>query len=210
MRKILVPGPRLNLSRWGPSLLAAGLLLVFVQGLLQLYAVQNFFFPGQYQASKLNLIRKEYGKIGKRLTSLQEQVPILMTLQPAPTQPDPVPFSRPSSASPLPAAEARCSPDSAWQAAIHTAKKKRVYAARKLNHIGLILQFMQQDQEARLSNLGSGSSARKREMERTLEEIRESRALWQTYDNHLNDVINHVGQNSQLRPQPTNQHYSPF
>lgn len=190
MRKILFPGPRLNLSKWGPSLLAAGLLLVFVQGLLQLYAVQNFIFPGQYQANKLNLIRKEYGKIGKRLTSLQEQVTILMTLQPAPTQPDPVPFSRPSSASPspLPAAEARCSPDSAWQAALQAAKKKRVYAARKLNHIALILQFMQKDQEARLANPGSGSSARKREMERTLQEIRESRALWQTYDDNLNDL----------------------
>jgi hypothetical protein len=190
MRKNLLPGPRLNLSSWGPLLLAAGLLLVFFQGLLQLYAVQNFFFPGKYQASKLNLISKEYVKIGRGLTSLQDQLTILAMLQQARAKPDLVSSSRPlsGSASPLPADSSRCSPDASWQAAIHAAKKKRVYAARKLNHLRLILQSMQQHLEAKLSNPGSGSPARKPEMEKTLQQIRESRALWQTYDDNLHDL----------------------
>lgn len=190
MRKNLFPGPRLNLSSWGPLLLAAGLLLVFVQGLLQLYAVQNFFSPHKYHAIKLNLIRKEYVKIGQGLTALQDQLTILTMLQPPRVQPNPVPSSRPlsDSTSPLPADSSRCSPDSTWQAALHTAKKKRVYAARKLNHIRLILQSMHQDLEARSSNLGSGSSARKQEMEKSLQQIREVRELWQTYNDNLNDL----------------------
>jgi hypothetical protein len=190
MKKILFLGPRLNLSRWGPLLLAAGLLLVFVQGLLQLYEVQNFFSPDKYQAIKLNLIKKEYFKIDQGLTSLQDQLTILTMLQQARAKPDPVPSSRPLSASPspLPAAEARCSPDLSWQAAIHAAKKKRVYVARKLNHLRLILQSMQRDLEAKLSDIGSESSARKPEMEKTLQQIRENRALWQTYDDNLNDL----------------------
>jgi hypothetical protein len=190
MRKILFPGPRLNLPRWGPLLLAAGLLLVFFQGLLQLYTVQNFFFPDKYQAIKLNLIKKEYGKIGQGLTALQDQLAILTMLQQPRLQPDLVPSSRPLSdpASPLPADSLRCSPDSAWQVALHTAKKKRVYAARKLNHLRLILQSMQQELEARSSNLGSGSSARKPELEKTLQQIREVRELWQTYNDNLNDL----------------------
>ena len=127
-------------------------------------------------------------------------------------KPDPVPSSRPLSASPspLPAADARCSPDSAWQAAIHAAKKKQVYAARKLNHIRLILQSMQQDLEAKLSDIGSESSARKPEMEKTLQQIRESRALWQTYDDNLNDLsiklekIVECGNNQQASTIPQN------
>jgi hypothetical protein len=190
MRKFLFPGPRLNFPNWGPLLLAAGLLLVFFQGLLQLYAVQNFFFPDKYQAIKLNLIRKEYGKIGQGLTALQDQLAILTMLQQPRLQPDLVPSSRPLSdpASPLPADSLRCSPDSAWQVALHTAKKKRVYAARKLNYLRLILQSMQQELEARKSNLGSGSSARKPELEKTLQQIREVRELWQTYNDNLNDL----------------------
>jgi len=190
MRKNLLPGLRLNLSSWGPLLLAAGLLLVVVQGLLQLYAVQNFFFPDKYLAMKLNLIRKEYGKIGQGLTSLQDQLAILTKLQPSQGQSRPGPANPPPAtpASPLPADGSRCSPDSEWQAALHTAKKKRVYAARKLNHLRLLLHSMQQDLEARLANLSSGSSARKPEMEKTLQQIREVRELWQAYNDNLNDL----------------------
>jgi hypothetical protein len=190
MRKILLPGPRLNLSSYGPLLLAAGLLLVFVQGLLQLYTVQNFFFPGQYQTNKLKLINKELVKIGRGLTSLQNQITILTGLQPAPPQPDPVTPSRALAASPLPppAAEVRCSPDSAWQEALHTAKKKRVYAARKLNHLRLILQSMRLDLEARLARLGSDSAAGTLEMELILQQIRETRELWRTCDDKLQDL----------------------
>ncbi len=47
---------------------------------------------------------------------------------------------------------------------------------------------MQRDLEAQLSALGPESSARKPRMEKTLEQIRESRALWQTYEDKLDDL----------------------
>jgi hypothetical protein len=190
MRKNLLSVLNLNSSNWRRWLLAAGLLLVFVQGLLQLYEVQNFFSPGQYQAAKLNLIQKEYRKIDRGLTSLQDQLAILTMMQKARGASEPAPSSRPSAAAPPPltAAEARCSPDPAWQAALHAAKKKWVYAARKLNHIGLILPAMQQGLVAQLADAGSESSAQKPRLEKTLQQIQESRALWQTYEDNLHDL----------------------
>jgi hypothetical protein len=186
MRRNLLPGLSLNPSSWGRLLLAAGLLLVFVQGLLQLHVVQNFFSPDKYQAIKLDLISKEYPKIDQALTSLRDQLITLTRLQKTRVQPDPVPSTRPLSASP--GADARGYPDSSWQAAIHAAKKKQVYAARKLNHLGHILQSMQRDLEAKLSDIGPESSARKPGMEKTLQQIRENRTLWQTYNDNLNDL----------------------
>jgi hypothetical protein len=189
MRKNLLPGPRLNPSIWAKLLLAAGLLLVCVQGLWQLYEVQNFFFPDKYYEIKLNLIRKEFSKINHGLTSLQDQLHILTRLQQLRPQPNLVPSSRPLSQSspPLPAVGADCGADSSWQAAIHAAKKKRVYVARKLNHLRLILQSMHRDLEAKLSDIGPGLSARKPEMEKTLLQIRKNLVLWQIYNDNLND-----------------------
>ena len=189
MRENLLPGPRLNPSLWGKLLLAAGLLLVCIQGLLQLYEVQDFFFPDKYHEIKLNLIRKECAKIGQGLTSLQDQLNMLTRLQELRGQPDLVPSSRPlsDSSSPLPAVGARCYSDSSWQAAIHAAKKKQVYVARKLNYLRLILQSMHRDLEAKLSDIGPGSSVRKSGMEETLQQIREIQALWQTYNDKLDD-----------------------
>jgi hypothetical protein len=190
MRKNLFPGPRLNPSIWAKLLLAAGLLLVCVQGLLQLYEVQNFFSPDKYHEIKLNLIRKEYAKIGQGLTSLQDQLNILTRLQELRAQPHLVPSRRPlsDSTSPLPAVGARCYSDSSWQAAIHAAKKKQVHVTRKLNYLRLILQSMHRDLEAKLSDIGPGSPARKSEMEETLQQIREIQALWQTYNANLDDL----------------------
>lgn len=189
MRKNLFPGPRLNPSIWAKLLLAAGLLLVCIQGLLQLYEVQDFFFPDKYHEIKLNLIRKEYAKIGQGLTSLQDQLNILTRLQELRAQPDLVPSSRPlsDSSSPLPAIGARCYSDASWQAAIHAAKKKQVFVARKLNYLRLILQSMHRDLEAKLLDIGPGSSVRKSGVEETLQQIREIQALWQTYNDNLHD-----------------------
>ena len=178
MRKNLLPGLNLNPSSWGRLLLAAGLLLVFVQGLWQLHEVQNFFSPGKYHAAKLNLFKTEYLKIDQGLTALQDQLTVLTLMQKARAHSDPAPSHQ----------ALRPRPDPSWQAAIHAAKKKRVYVARKLNHLGLILQSMQQDLEAQLSDPGPESAARKPRVEKTLEQIRESRALWQTYEDRLEDL----------------------
>ena len=111
-------------------------------------------------------------------------------MQKAPGHSDPVPSNRPLSAVPSPSRPLRpaAHPDSALQAAVHAAKKKQVYAARKLNHLGRILPSMQQALEAQLSDTGSASSARKLQMTQTLQQIRESRALWQTYEDRLHDL----------------------
>jgi hypothetical protein len=190
MRKYLPHGPGLNPSNWGKLLLTAGLLLVFVQGLSQLYAVQHFFFPGKYQTTKLHLISKEYGKINRGLTALRGQLTVLAAMPPARGKPGLAPSNRALSPSPplSPGADARGAPDSSWLAELHTAKKQQVYVARKLNHIGRILQSMQQNLETRLATPGPGSAAQKPEMEKLLGQIRESRALWKTYDDTLHDL----------------------
>jgi hypothetical protein len=164
------PGKRLNPSGWGKLLLAAGLLLVFVQGLLQLYDVQKVFFPGRYYADKLNLISIECSKIDKGLASLQTQMDNLSQLQRPQARCDLIP-ARPSLAgtSSLPAAAGpQSNPQSSWPALIHAAKKKRVYVARKLHYIDAILGSMHRTLEAQLSQNASGSAARKIDREKTL------------------------------------------
>jgi hypothetical protein len=190
MKKIHLPGLPRNFSRWGPLLLAAGLLLVFVQGLLHVHEVQDFFFPYNYQALELTLIKKEHDKIGQGLTALQDQLMVLTMVQQARGKPDPVSSSQPLSAtsSPFPAADA-CGPlDSAWQAEIMAAKKKRAHMTRKLNHIRLILQSLQRNLEAQSSGIGSRSSAKKAKREKILQQIRESRALSQAYNGNLREL----------------------
>jgi hypothetical protein len=189
MRKNLLPGPRPNPSLWTKLLLAAGLLLVCVQGVLQLYEVQSFFFPDKYGGIKLNLIRKEFTKVGQGLASLQDQLNMLTRRQELQAQPDLVPARRPLSAppSPPPGVGPRCDSDLSWQAAIHAAKKKQVYVTRKLHYLGLLLQSMDRDMEAKLSDMGPGPSARKSGGEEILQQIRENQALWQTYNAKLDD-----------------------
>jgi hypothetical protein len=190
MKKIHLPGLSRNISRWGPLLLAAGLLLVFVQGLLHVPEVQDFFFPYKYLVLRLNLIKKEHDKIGQGLTTLQDQLTVLAMAEQARGKSDPVSSSQPLSAtpSPLPAADACGPPDSVWQAEILAAKKKRAHMTRKLNHIRLILQSLQRNLEARLSASGPGSSAKKAKREKILQQIRESQALGQAYDGNLREL----------------------
>jgi hypothetical protein len=189
MRKKILPGPRLNLSNLAKWLLTAGLLLVCVQGMLQLYEVQNFFFPNKYYEIKLNLIKKESPKISQGLTSLQNQLTMLSRLQELRAQRDPAPASRPlcDFASPQAAVGALCNSDSSWQAAIHAAKKKHVYVARKLNYLRLILQSLHRNLEAKLLNIGPGASVRKSGVEETLRQIQEIQAPWQGYNNNLDN-----------------------
>jgi hypothetical protein len=189
MKKSLSPGRRLKPSEWGKLLLAASLLLVFVMGALQLYEVQSFLFPGKYHAIKLNLIRKEYFKIHQGLTSLQSQVDYLCKLQKPRGQPNLVPVGRrlAKEAAPSPATEARFTPEPAWPSLIHAAKKKRVYVARKLNYIEVILKSMQRSLRAQLSDKGKAST-QKSEMEKTLRQIRQEQARWRIYDDQLNKL----------------------
>jgi len=190
MKKIRLPDRNLSPSQWGKLLLASGLLLVFVQGVLQLHEVQNFFFPGRYYALKLNLIRKEYSKIDGGLSSLQAQLGRLTRLQEQQAQHNLIPLrpSLPNSSSPPPADGDRFNPDSSWQSMFHAAKKKLVFVARKLNYIDLILKALHRDLEAQLSDNGAVSSTRKTEREKTLQQILEVQALGRTYHNNLNDL----------------------
>lgn len=190
MKKIRLTGRNLSSSQWGKLLLASGLLLVFVQGVLQLHEVQNFFFPGRYYALKLNLISKEYSKIDEGLSSLQAQLGSLTRLQEQQAQHNLIHLrlSLSNYSSPPPADGDRFNPDSSWQSMLHAAKKKRVYVARKLHYLDLILKAMQRDLEAQLSGNGSMSATRKTEMEKTLQQIRESQALGRTFHDKLKDL----------------------
>jgi hypothetical protein len=189
MRRKILPGPRLNLSSLAKWLLAAGLLLVCVQGLLQLYEVQNFFFPNRYYEIKIKLIKKESAKIRQGLTSLRNQLTMLTRLQGLRVQGDPAPARRSFSdfSSPQPAVAAPCNSDSSWQAAIRAAKKKNVYVTRKLTYLRLILQSMHRDLEAKLAHMGPGASVRKSGVEETLRQIQEIQALCQSYNANLDD-----------------------
>jgi hypothetical protein len=182
-------GPRLKPSEWRKLLLAASLLFVFVMGSMQLYEVQNFFFPGKYHAIKLNLINKEYFKIRQGLTSLQAHVAHLSRLQNQPGKPNLVPAGRSSApgASPHPDDNARLTSGDSWPSLMHAAKKKRVYVARKLNYIDVVLKSMRRSLEAQLSESGR-ASARKPEIEKTLGQIRNDRARWRIYDGRLNEL----------------------
>jgi hypothetical protein len=184
------PRLRPNPSGWGKLLLAAGLLLVFVQGLLQLYEVQEFFFPGRYFAIKLKLIRVECQKIDGGLTSLQAQLDNLARLQEQQAQPYLVQAGPSSTGSSLPpsALDPRLKPGSSWPALILAAKKKRVYVARKLRYIDAILISMQPALESQLSGNGSGSPARKAALEKTLQQIKAVRALWLIYNTNFQNL----------------------
>jgi hypothetical protein len=183
------PGIRLNRSGWGKLLLAAGLLLVSAQGLLQLYDVQEFFFPGRYYAVKLNLINVECSKIDKGLISLQVQLDNLAQLQKQQAQRYLI-LARPSLADPssLPSAVGPRNPESSWPVMIHAAKKKRVYVARKLRYIDAILRSMQPALESQLSENGSRPSARKVALEKTLQQIQKVRDLWLTYNDDFQNL----------------------
>jgi hypothetical protein len=184
------PGIPLNRSGWGKLLLAAGLLLVSAQGLLQLYDVQEFFFPGRYYAVKLNLINVECSKINKGLISLQVQLDSLAQLQKQQAQRYLI-LARPSLAdsSSLPSADGpRFNPESSWPVMIHAAKKKRVYVARKLRYLDAILRSMQPALESQLSENGPRPSARKVALENTLQQIRKVRGLWLTYNDNFQNL----------------------
>jgi len=189
MKKSLPPGIPPKPSGWGKLLLATGLLVVFVLGLLQLYPVQHFFFPGKYQAIRLNLVRKECRKIDKGLASLQTQVDNLTRLRDRTAQLTLSPSNRAlATPSPTPADGARSNPASSWQSMIHAAKKKRVYVARKLNYIEVILKSMDRALNTPCSADGSPSSSRTGENGKTCQQILEIRALLRTACDRLTDL----------------------
>jgi hypothetical protein len=190
MKKSLSPGIPPKPSGWGKLLLAAGLFLVFVLGLLQLYAVQNFFFPGNYQVIKLNLVRKDCLKMDKGLTSLQTQIDNLTRLRDQTAQLTLIPSNRAlaNSSSPASADGARSHPELSWQSMIHAAKKKRVYVARKLNYIEVILKSMDRALNTPCSANGSTSSTRTFESGKTCQQILAIQALLRTYNDRLTDL----------------------
>jgi hypothetical protein len=194
-------GPRLKPPEWRKLLLAASLLFVFVMGSMQLYEVQNFFFPGKYHAIKLKLINKEYFKIRQGLTSLQAQVDHLARLQNQPGEPDLVAVGRSPApgASPHPDDKARLTSGQSWPSLMHAAKKKRVYVARKLNYINVILKSMQRSLEAQWSESGR-ASAPKPEIEKTLGQIRKDWADWRHYHDRLIDLSQKLGKLEEQGP----------
>ena len=190
LKKIHLPGIRLNPSRWGKTLLATGLLLVFVLGLSQVYEVQSFFFPGRYQEQKLHLIEGECLKVKKGLNSFRAEIDKLKTLRETRAQLPAAPPGRELSLSPSSqaAASVRGTPELPWQSRLQAAKKARVYAARKLPLIDIQLKSLQRSLELQGADIGSAASPAKSEIDRTLQRVQENRACWQAYNDRLNDL----------------------
>lgn len=186
MKENHLPGAPHDPARWGKWLLAVGLLVVAVQGVFHLYAVQSFFFPGVYYATELNLINKESIKIEGNLKDLKILLDKLQSLCPVPAQGQAAPSGSVSSASVQ--GEARGLVP-AWDYTLYWAKKKRVNVVRKLNYIDVVLKSMQRPLRAQLSDNSKASTQKQKpEMEKTLRQIRQERARWQIYDDRLNKL----------------------
>jgi hypothetical protein len=71
---------------------------------------------------------------------------------------------------------------------IHAAKKKRVYVARKLNYIEVILKSMDRVLKTPCSANGSASSPCTAENGKTCQQILEIRALLRPYNDRLTDL----------------------
>jgi hypothetical protein len=122
---------RVNRRRCGQALLAGSLLLVAVGGLWELPSVQAVFFPGSYHAVELKLAQHECGMVASRLIALRSDVAKLQKLATA------------GPSAPPPDLAIRAHPGSGWPAALHKAKKDRVYVLQKLNYINAKLKSMQ-------------------------------------------------------------------
>jgi len=195
MKKIRLPG--ISHLRWGKLLLPAGLLLVAIAGILQLYEVQAVLFPGNYHATELNLIRKECNFIDKGFISLRTEVAKLNALcVSAAKKFTPDPSSPPSAGSspPQPPNTVRTTSESAWAATLHTAKKKRVYIARKLKYIGAMLQSIQRAIEQQGTSHNAQLSQRRPEHEKTLQQIQEIRIRCQIYSSELISLTRKLNQ----------------
>jgi hypothetical protein len=181
-----LPAPSSNPVTWGKWLLPASLLAVAIVGFFQLYAVQAVFFPGKYHRTQLRLINQEYSKIEEKLQDLERKVCDLQQLATMPEQLPPGSAERSSagSATTPSAGEGRPNSSPGWQAALHAAKKERVYAARKLKQIDVILNSMQRALESQDATVSLG----KLEPEQTLAQIRLSRARYQLYVSQLKDL----------------------
>jgi hypothetical protein len=183
MKKIRLPSS-INYSSWGKALLAASLLLVTVAGVLQLQEVQAVFFPGHYHAAELDLIRHECGMIDKGLIALRADMTKLQELCTKAAQLE----TGASSPSPPLAAPVRPDAEPAWATTLHAAKKDRVYVARKLKYIDIMLKSMQQAIKRQHSSQASVLVDRKPEMEKTLGQIQKIRTRCQMYDSELHGL----------------------
>jgi hypothetical protein len=180
----------INYSNWGKALLAAGLLLVAAAGVLQLQEVQAVFFPGRRHAIELKVIRHECAMIDKGFIALRADVTKLQGLCAKTSQ------SEPGAPSPSPQPAARVQPDTepAWPITLHTAKKDRVYIARKLKYIDIMLKSMQQAVERQQASYAGTLVHSKPEMEKTLGQIQEIRARCQIYANELRSLSERLNQ----------------
>ena len=174
-----------NASSWGKWLLAAGLLLVAVQGFFQLYAVQAIIFPGRYHEARLHLMGPECAKIASGLQALQGELNLLKGFcpPPGPVHPGPSDQSATGAASAPASAEPRRLPPN-WRHTLQAAKQKRVSVAQKLNYLNTILISMQRSLE---SNHAMGSNHRP-EAEKSLSLIHALLVRCRTYDIDLKNL----------------------
>lgn len=190
MKKFHLPDITRNPSLWGRWLLAAGLLLVSVQGLLQLYEVRHYLFPCAYHELKLKLINEEYSRIETGLQSLKAELDKLQVLRDQQERLELLPTSRSSSclASPPSGDGAGLHVEATWQSQLHATKKAQVYVAQKMNYIRVMLESMDRSLQSKLAGNKSASSTTKPEVEKILQQVQKDRTLLQRYHDDLNNL----------------------
>ncbi|MFZ5448387.1 MAG: hypothetical protein ACOZFS_07100 [Thermodesulfobacteriota bacterium] len=184
--------PNHSHSIWGKLLLASGLLLFFVAGFVQLYEVQTWLSPGKYYDIQINLIREDFAKIEKGLKSLRTEVEKLNGLCMPLESSNPHPSGLSLAGSPAPQSGNCVQPNSdpVWQAALHAAKKDRVFVVRKLKYIDAKLQSLQ-----RSSSHNDAIVAGNPGTKETKGELQDIRAIFQTYTHTLDTLaeqLNHL------------------
>jgi hypothetical protein len=186
MKKIYPPS--LSHLGWGTVLLPISLLLIAVSGILQLYEVQAVWFPRNYHATQIDLIKKECIFIDKGFVGLRTGVAKLEAFCASP-KPSVAGSSPPQSLN-----GARITLDSAWPATLHAAKKNRVYVARKLKYIDAMLQSMQRAIEQQETSNDVALSHRRPDFARTLRRIQIIRTRCQTYSSELDRLTEKLNQ----------------
>ncbi len=119
-------------------LLPAGLLLVLVQGLLQVPELQDYLLPGEYFQSELRATANKCLDIEGDLTSYRERVATLEGLL-ASKNPDRKVSAARMLRSPWSEGVQYLSPELVWKVDLYLAKRTRVKVERNLKYIDYML-----------------------------------------------------------------------
>lgn len=132
-------------------LLPAGLLLVLVQGLLQVPELQDYLFPGKYFQSELQATENKCLDVEEDLISYRERVATLEGLL-ASKSPDRKASAARMLLSPWSEGMRYLSPGLVWKVDLYLAQRTRVKVERNLRYIGYMLRNLEMIKPALAQN----------------------------------------------------------